>query len=40
MQANKAFYALRLARTNAKHVGLRAKRAKDAETEEKEKLKA
>ena len=38
-QENKAYYNLRLERTNAKHVGVRAKRAAEAAAEEKDKAK-
>lgn len=39
VQENKAYYTLRLERANAKHVGLRAKRAAEAAAEEKDKAK-
>jgi hypothetical protein len=38
-QAEKAYYQLRLERTNAKLVGVRAKRAAEAAAEEKDKAK-
>lgn len=38
-QAEKAYYKLRLERTNAKMVGVRAKRAAEAAAEEKDKAK-
>jgi len=39
LKENKAYYNLRLERTNAKHVGVRAKRAAEAAAEEKDKAK-
>ncbi len=39
LQEEKAFYKLRLERTNAKLVGVRAKRAAEAAAEEKDKVK-
>ena len=39
MQAERAYYKLRLERTNAKHVGMRAKRMAEAEAEDKAKTK-
>ena len=39
VQENKAYYNLRLERTNAKYVGVRAKRAQEAAAEEKDKAK-
>ena len=38
-QAERAYYKLRLERTNAKHVGMRAKRLAETEAEEKAKTK-
>jgi large subunit ribosomal protein L13e len=38
-QEEKAYYKLRLERTNAKLVGVRAKRAAEAAAEEKDKVK-
>ncbi len=39
VQAERAYYKLRLERTNAKHVGMRAKRLAETEAEEKAKTK-
>ena len=39
VQENKAYYNLRLERTNAKYVGVRAKRAAEAAAEDKDKAK-
>jgi large subunit ribosomal protein L13e len=39
VQAERAFYKLRLERTNAKYVGVRAKRLAEADAEEKAKTK-
>ena len=39
VQENKAYYNLRLERANAKHVGVRAKRAAEAAAEDKDKAK-
>ena len=38
-QEGRAYYKLRLERSNARHVGLRAKRVKEAAAEEKAKAK-
>ena len=39
VQAERAYYKLRLERTNAKHVGMRAKRLAETEAEDKAKTK-
>lgn len=39
VQETRAYYKLRLERTNARHVGLRAKRVAEAAAEEKAKAK-
>ena len=39
VQNNRAFYKLRLERTNVKHAGARAKRAAEAAAEERDKAK-